>query len=69
MINIDIVLYIDYSGGLRYRTRPCDNPAPSSGGSYCTGDGVQAEDCEYAENISHCISRDNIYNRVDMFKK
>ena len=32
-------------GGSRYRTRACDNPAPSSGGKHCTGPSQQTNTC------------------------
>ena len=32
-------------GGQQTRTRQCNNPAPSGGGSDCTGDSQQTQDC------------------------
>ena len=32
-------------GGSQYRTRTCDNPAPSSGGKYCPGPSQQTNAC------------------------
>uniref|UniRef100_UPI0037E7F92C complement component 7b n=1 Tax=Semicossyphus pulcher TaxID=241346 RepID=UPI0037E7F92C len=37
------------SGGQRSRTRSCNNPAPSRGGSHCTGLQVEQEPCEDEE--------------------
>ncbi|KAL0156103.1 hypothetical protein M9458_047349, partial [Cirrhinus mrigala] len=32
-------------GGVKIRTRECDNPAPQSGGRECTGSGRQQKAC------------------------
>lgn len=32
-------------GGMKYRNRKCDNPAPASGGKTCLGPALQAQHC------------------------
>jgi hypothetical protein len=32
-------------GGVRHRSRDCDNPEPSNGGEFCPGSPVSVEPC------------------------
>jgi len=42
-------------GGKQSRSRSCDNPAPSGGGSTCSGDSSEQQDC----NTQECIGCQN----------
>jgi len=46
-------------GGVRYRSRECDNPSPSNGGNSCVGEMQRSESC----NINRCPSKFHISNK------
>ena len=36
---------VECGGGIRSRTRLCNNPAPLNSGALCVGDGTETEEC------------------------
>ena len=45
--------------GKRYRGRWCDNPAPSAGGGYCTGQGKESQDCDACKSTKLTVAQFN----------
>jgi len=53
-------------GGTQYRSRSCDNPMPSNGGSGCSGDSKQQQDCNTHDcPPGECVNDDSTKDKWD----